>query len=246
MGSITNGAYTTTSSNYGTEMKNLVEKMVAISGFTIIEVVTNSTSIYEAYISAFDNTDCLIKVRNSSRTFYAKRYYYDPNGTDTVAGRTYVASGEELSISININSIGNTTSFIGVQTDNIRLCIVPGNGGGCFGFAKMKDIFTGEEIYMVSIGYAYFYCGSGSLGEKKYSCDIYSSSSAPSHPYVRVYPAQYCMTSGQNIVNTSDLELCKIAQGSNWLAPGVGSIVSVNGHKYIQIYISGGIFVRYN
>lgn len=245
MGSITNGAYTTTSSNYGTEMKNFVEKMVAISGFTIIEVVTNSTSVYEAYISAFDNTDCLIKVRNSSRSSYAKRYYYDPSGTDTVAGRTYVAGSDEHSISVSLNT-GSTTSFIGVQTNNIRMCVIPGSSssGAYFGFAKMKDMFNGEEIYTVSSGVTYWCCGSGSLGEKKYEYHNYHYSPA-SHPYVRVYPVQCSITAGQNVINTPDLEFCQIAQGNGWLAQGPGTVLSVNGHKYIQLY-SSGIFVRVN
>lgn len=244
MGSIKKYSFVNGSTDYGTIAKKLVEGIASCCGFTIVQVGADTTSTYEAYLSAFDNTDCLVKIWNSSSSYYAQPYFYDQNGEYTVAGRTYCAPVSKTTINVP-RYASDSNVIIGVQTDSVRMCVLNSDNNSVFGFAKTKDIFTGEEFYIVTIYPYSLYCGFGNGSVLEFASANYTSTRA-AHPYVRAYPMEYGSETKQNVVNTLGLEFYQIQHGDGWLASGVGSVVSINGHKYICMNKSYGAYIRFN
>lgn len=245
MGSLITDVVTFFTTEPGTNFKKLVDWFLEnCADLKIIQTESDTTSKYGIYVCAYDNTDEILRLYNSSTSVYVESYHADESGTYTISDRTYIKSNKAIS-SFSMHNLGANASFPVFAVKNESGIVLLAKDPSASNpltlyFLKHKDVITGEELHFAGPSMSSLWAGTRTGGEYSVSAitNVQSTNS-----YVRVYPLTF--NSGDSECYTQAMQptdFCRIEYGAGSLSPGVGRVVKIAGHRFVQI--STSVFAR--
>lgn len=243
MGTFCKETITNATTNYGTNLKALVQWLVSNAGLEILATNKDTTDVYDVVLGAFGSNDVAIRIYNSSEKVYMYALVRSSSGSTSYGAVTDYVSAYNLSTSMSLSSTSIVYRCYACVSDTAIHCNFSINGSSNsigFCFAKFTDSCSGKTIHACNCfsGNDEWYGSVDGDFSTVYRWDRVKTDNG----YVRASPLE-CYSSGLSFCGWSN-DYYQIMQNGTYRTGNLWDEISIGGHNFVCVNGNYGLYIK--